>query len=85
MFISFSLKLVNLLNNIVGLFHLVSIKVLSSLFLFILMCGALYKWVLYMVIKGLSVLLMIFSYHLGLLLKDKSDVFSVFQMLYKII
>jgi hypothetical protein len=45
MFISFSVKLVNLLNNIVGLFHLVSIKVLSGLFLFILMCGALYKWV----------------------------------------
>jgi hypothetical protein len=85
MFISFSMKLANLLNNIVGLFHLVSIKVLSGLFLFILMCGALYKWVLYMVIEGLSVLLMIFSVHLGLLLKDKSDVFSVFQMLYKII
>jgi hypothetical protein len=60
MFLSFSVKLVNFLNTIVCLFLLVSIKVMSLLFLFILMCEALHGWFLCLVIDGLSLLLMIF-------------------------
>jgi hypothetical protein len=45
------MKLVSLLNNIVCLFQLVLIKVLSHLFLFILMRGALDEWFLYLVIN----------------------------------
>jgi hypothetical protein len=86
MFLSFSVKLVNLLNTIVCLFLLVSIKVLSLLFLFILMCGALHGWFLYLVISGFVSFIDDFSRTTWVyLLKDKSDVFSVFQMFHKMI
>jgi len=47
-------------NTIVYLFLLVSVKVMHLLFLFILMCGVLHEWFLYLVIGGLCLLLMIF-------------------------
>jgi hypothetical protein len=75
MFLSFSVELVHFLNTIVCLFLQVSIKVMSLLFLFILMCGALHGWFLYHVIDGLSLLLIIFwwffSDYMGLLVKRK--------------
>jgi hypothetical protein len=56
----FQCETCELLNTIVCLFLLVSIKVMHLLFLFILMCGVLRKWFFYLVIGGLFLLLMIF-------------------------
>jgi len=75
MFLSFSVKL----------FLLVSIKVMHLSFSFILMCGALHEWSLYLVNDGFS-FIDDFSRTIWVyLLKDKSDVFSMFQMFHKMV
>jgi len=55
------------------------------LFLFILMCGVLHEWFLYLVIGGLSFIDGFSRTTWVYLLKDKSNVFSVFHMFYKMV